>query len=286
MNGADPYSALHHGAGAGAAAPAAPVAAAAQTPSGAAAAAAEQMAAAAGGGAGTGSVSGTDSQQCETATFPILDMHTKPLVGMDTAKAAPGVVARLKTLGASVEGLLSAEESAVLDSLPSSMGAPKTTPVTPGSFRLMQKIVTQGSGWPKKAEFLALLLVSLMVLHKAEGTEMEEAMAEVCRRTQAVGEDQLSAQSLSIAICAAANSFGTPGGREHITRADVMPGWLDAALAGLQHERSEVRQMCSALLNNMSLTLADAISAKAGCAPDGSADMSDEVTQILFGVLE
>lgn len=63
---------------------------------------------------------------------------------------APGVVARLKALGASVEGLLSAEESAVLESLPSSMAGPKTTPVTPGSFRLMQKIVTPGSGWPKK----------------------------------------------------------------------------------------------------------------------------------------
>ncbi|CAM9435604.1 unnamed protein product [Scytosiphon promiscuus] len=286
MNGADPYSALHHGAGAGASAPAAPPAAAPPTPTGAAAAAAEQRAAIAGGGGGTGSVGGADSQQCATATFPILDKHTKPLVGSDTAKAAPGVVARLKALGASVEGLLSEEESAVLDSLPSSMASPKANPVTPGSFRLMQKIVTPGSGWPKKAEFLALLLVSLMVLHKAEGTEMEDSMKEVCRRTHATGDDQLSAQSLSIAICAAANSFGTPGGREFITRADVLPGWLDAALSGLQHERSEVRQMCSALLNNLSLALAEAISTKASSAAGGSTEMSDEVTQILFGVLD
>lgn len=56
--------------------------------------------------------------------------------------------------------------------------------------------------------------------------------------------------------------------------------------AGLQHERSEVRQMCSALLNNLSLALADATSAKAASTTDGSSEMSDEVTQILFGVLD
>lgn len=66
------------------------------------------------------------------------------------SQKAPGVVARLKALGASVDGLLSKEEGAVLDALPASMAAPKTSPVTPGSFRLMQKIVTKGSGWPQK----------------------------------------------------------------------------------------------------------------------------------------
>lgn len=60
------------------------------------------------------------------------------------------MVARLKALGASVEGLLSEEEGAVLDALPASMAGPKTSPVTPGSFRLMQKIVTKGSEWPQK----------------------------------------------------------------------------------------------------------------------------------------
>eukprot|EP00903_Cladosiphon_okamuranus_P013917 g12945.t1 len=284
MNGADPYSALHHqqqqvganatAAGAGAAAgtamaqPPVPTPAAAAV---AAAAAAEQRAAAAAGA----------SQQCRAASFPILDKHTKPLVGSDTAKAAPGVVARLKALGASVDSLLSEEERGVLDALPASMAAPKTSPVTPGSFRLMQKVVTKGSGWPQKAEFLALVLVSLMVLHKAEGAEMENAMKEVAKRTQATGDDQLSAQSLSMAVCAAANSFGTPSGGEYMTRADVMPGWLDTSLSGLQHERGEVRQMCSALLNNYSLLLASA--KKAGGTPS---EMSDEVTQILFGVLD
>lgn len=63
---------------------------------------------------------------------------------------APGVVARLKALGASVEGLLSEEEGVVLDALPTSIAAAKTSPVTPGSFRLMQKIVAKGSAWPKK----------------------------------------------------------------------------------------------------------------------------------------
>ncbi len=63
---------------------------------------------------------------------------------------APGVVARLKTLGSSVDGLLSEEEAAVLDALPGSMASPKSSPVTPGSFQLMKKIVTKNSGWPQK----------------------------------------------------------------------------------------------------------------------------------------
>lgn len=50
---------------------------------------------------------------------------------------------------------------------------------------------------------------------------------------------------------------------------------------GLQHERGEVRQMCSALLNNFSLLLASA--KKSAGTP---IEMSDEVTQILFGVLD
>lgn len=45
-----------------------------------------------------------------------------------------------------------------------------------------------------RAEFLALVLVSLMVLHKAEGVEMEDAMKEVAKRAHATGDDQLSAQ--------------------------------------------------------------------------------------------
>ena len=51
--------------------------------------------------------------------------------------------------------------------------------------------------------------------------------------------------------------------------------------AGLQHERSEVRQMSSALLNNVSLSLVDGL-------PDSTegVELSDEVTQILFGSLE
>lgn len=39
-------------------------------------------------------------------------------------------------------------------------------------------------------------------------------------------------QSLSIALCAAANAFGTPGGGKYMVRADVIPGWLDASLSG------------------------------------------------------
>lgn len=50
---------------------------------------------------------------------------------------------------------------------------------------------------------------------------------------------------------------------------------------GLQHERSEVRQMSSALLNNIGLSLADALPE----ARDGQ-DLSDEATQILFGALD
>lgn len=87
MNGADPYSALHHHqqqVGANATAPGAGAAAGAgvaqppvPTPGAAAAAAAEQRAAAA----------AAASQQCSAASFPILDKHAKPLVGSDTAKA-------------------------------------------------------------------------------------------------------------------------------------------------------------------------------------------------------
>lgn len=39
-------------------------------------------------------------------------------------------------------------------------------------------------------------------------------------------------QSLSIAVCTAANAFGTPGGVKYMTRDDVMPQWLDISLAG------------------------------------------------------
>lgn len=50
---------------------------------------------------------------------------------------------------------------------------------------------------------------------------------------------------------------------------------------GLAHPRGEVRQMSSALLNNMSLALASSLPD----ATDGE-EMSDEATQILFGVLD
>lgn len=60
------------------------------------------------------------------------------------------MAARLKALGATVEGLLSAEEGAVLDQLPASLAAPKSIPVTPGSFRLMQTIIRKSSVWPVK----------------------------------------------------------------------------------------------------------------------------------------
>lgn len=49
---------------------------------------------------------------------------------------------------------------------------------------------------------------------------------------------------------------------------------------GLQHERGEVRQMSSALLNNFSLLLANTINSR------GSSEMSDEATQVLFGALD
>lgn len=45
-----------------------------------------------------------------------------------------------------------------------------------------------------RAEFLALVLVSLMVLHKADGVDMEDAMREVANRAQMAGDEQLSAQ--------------------------------------------------------------------------------------------
>lgn len=35
-----------------------------------------------------------------------------------------------------------------------------------------------------------------------------------------------------MAVCAAANAFGTPGGSKYMARADVMPGWLDVSLSG------------------------------------------------------
>lgn len=76
-------------------------------------------------------------------------MYDAPMVRNSISKA-PGVVARLKALGASVQGLLSEEEGGVLDALPTSMAAAKTSPVTPGSFRLMQKVVAKGSDWPQK----------------------------------------------------------------------------------------------------------------------------------------
>ncbi len=46
----------------------------------------------------------------------------------------------------------------------------------------------------RRAEFLALVLVSLMVLHKADGVDMEDAMKEVANRAQVAGDEQLSAQ--------------------------------------------------------------------------------------------
>lgn len=87
MNGADPYSALHHqqqvgpnpmAAGGGTAAGVV-AQAPAQTPAAAAAAAAEQRAATGAAGVAGGQQGG--------ASFAILDKHAKPLVGSDTAKA-------------------------------------------------------------------------------------------------------------------------------------------------------------------------------------------------------
>ncbi len=54
-----------------------------------------------------------------------------------------------------------------------------------------------------------------------------------------------------------------------------------AVNTGLQHERGEVRQMSSALLNNFSLSLANTIK-----TAGGSGEMSDEATQVLFGALD
>ena len=47
-------------------------------------------------------------------------------------------------------------------------------------------------GVHRRAAFLALVLMSLMVLHHAEGTDMEEAMAEVAARSQ--GDEDLPSQ--------------------------------------------------------------------------------------------
>lgn len=60
------------------------------------------------------------------------------------------MASRLKTLGASVDGLLTEEESAILDALPASLAAPKSSAVTPGGFPLMEKIIRKGLGWPDK----------------------------------------------------------------------------------------------------------------------------------------
>lgn len=46
-----------------------------------------------------------------------------------------------------------------------------------------------------------------------------------------------------MAVCAAANSFGTPSGGEYMTRADVMPGWLDTSLSG---KSVKLHAFCSA----------------------------------------
>lgn len=79
-------------------------------------------------------------------SYPVVRFPPKPCL----FPKAPSVASRLKALGAAVDGLLSQEDRAVLDSLPASLAAPKTAPVTPGSFRLMQKIVKKGSGWSEK----------------------------------------------------------------------------------------------------------------------------------------
>lgn len=59
------------------------------------------------------------------------------------------MASRLKALGSTV-GVLLSEDAGVLDSLPQSLAASKSTPVTPGSFPLMQRIVRKGSAWPEK----------------------------------------------------------------------------------------------------------------------------------------
>ncbi|CAM9767090.1 unnamed protein product [Choristocarpus tenellus] len=93
----------------------------------------------------------------------------------------------------------------------------------------------------------------------------------------------LSLQSLSLALCSATNMFGTPSGMSYMSEASVMPGWMDAALQGLQHKRGEVRQMSSALLNNYSLVIANALPS---IAEGKDSDLPDEAAQILFGALD
>lgn len=63
----------------------------------------------------------------------------------------------------------------------------------------------------------------------------------------------------------------------------TIPTWVSCHLCetGLQHERGEVRQMSSALLNNYSLLLGDALPS----ASQGQ-ELTDETTQILFGALD
>lgn len=61
----------------------------------------------------------------------------------------------------------------------------------------------------------------------------------------------------------------------------ILQLYLLAVATGLQHTRGEVRQMSSALLNNLSLFLAASLPE----ASDGG-ELSDEATQILFGVLD
>ncbi|CAM9612388.1 unnamed protein product, partial [Choristocarpus tenellus] len=128
-------------------------------------------------------VTGSSGQE-----FPVLDKHTKPLVGSDTGGAAATVAARLKAIGAGVEGLLSKEESALLDALPASLLSSKGTPVCPGSYALLLKILKKPSKWSEKAEFLALLILSLVVLHALEGQEHMATISEVLRRVQIEGD--------------------------------------------------------------------------------------------------
>jgi PUL domain len=209
--------------------------------------------------------------------YTLLSSHTKPLLSADASIAAT-VLKRLQTTAAAA---LTSDDVAVLTQLQKALQSGLSAPLPDSTYTVLTKVLTQCDA----AEFLVLCLLRLAVLHptatSAQHSELLAAVEAVAQRLAVPkGAGFKSPQGLAMGLCTCANMFATSSGTAIMTSPAVaMPRCFDAALEALQHARVDVRQLAAALTFNYALALTSS-------AAVDSAEMSDEVTQLLLSSIE
>ncbi|KAG5183284.1 PPPDE putative peptidase domain-containing protein [Tribonema minus] len=209
--------------------------------------------------------------------YPLLSKHTKPLLSPDTSVITT-VVKRLE--GSDAVHHMSPGDKEVLKALSTALTAGSTASLPAGAYGLLARLRAAH----QESEFKLMCLLRVMALHAPESLEQAQEQRKcVVPIFTSMGQDGpfRSAQGLAMALCAAANMFGTPAGAALMVEADVMAPCVDAALQHLHHARADVRQLASALVFNFALQLTTN-----GSSSADSGDMPDEITQILLGCLE